>query len=63
MKFFDYEKILKANRYAGMKNYNLLIYPSDSKINLSMMIEVKRQFDIITSIDYFKSEAFPYFQF
>ena len=60
---FDYQNILKINRYAKMKNYSVLVYPTDNKISLSMMIEVKREFAIITSLDYYKSSRLPYFEF
>jgi hypothetical protein len=60
---YDYEKVLGLNAYSYLKNFRATAYPQNAKLDISLMYELNRQFDIIASLEYYKSNDFPYFQY
>jgi hypothetical protein len=60
---YDYEKVLGLNAYAYMKHLRVAAYSQDAKLDISLMYEINRQVDIIASLEYYKSNDFPYFQY
>lgn len=60
---YDYEKILGLNEYSYLSGFRATAFPQNSKFDLSLMYEINRQFDVIASLEYYKSNDFPYFTY
>jgi hypothetical protein len=60
---YDYEKVLSLNSYSYLKDFIATAYSQNAKLDLSLMYEIDRVFDIIASLEYFTSNEFPYFHY